>query len=81
VHDRDGRIQSKLVEAAGIELPQESAGNWSAAEQSGAKSGALDKQNGPFDAELAEVVQAWPNLPEAIRAGILAMVRAARGAA
>jgi hypothetical protein len=29
--------------------------------------------------ELAEVVSAWPTLPEAIRAGILAMVRAASG--
>ncbi|MGA7496117.1 MAG: hypothetical protein WBX00_05245 [Isosphaeraceae bacterium] len=31
------------------------------------------------DAErLAAVVDAWPDLPEAIRAGIVAMVRAAR---
>jgi hypothetical protein len=28
---------------------------------------------------LAAVVAAWPTLPEAIRAGILAMVRAASG--
>jgi len=27
----------------------------------------------------AAVVTAWPELPEAIRAGILAMVKAARG--
>ena len=32
----------------------------------------------PFtSAELAAVVDAWPKLPEAIKAGILAMVRAA----
>jgi hypothetical protein len=29
--------------------------------------------------DLAEVVAAWPNLPEAIRAGILAMIRSASG--
>jgi hypothetical protein len=67
------------VEAAGIELPQQSTGNSSINPQSGAESGALDAQNRPCDADLAEVVQSWPSLPEALRAGILAMVRAARG--
>jgi hypothetical protein len=33
----------------------------------------------PDDPELAALVAAWPTLPEAIRAGILAMVRAAGG--
>ena len=28
--------------------------------------------------DLAEIVDAWPELPEAIRAGILAMVKASR---
>jgi hypothetical protein len=31
------------------------------------------------DPDLAKVVMAWPNLPAAIRAGILAMVQAAKG--
>jgi hypothetical protein len=31
------------------------------------------------DAALAAVVDAWPALPEAIKAGILAMVKAASG--
>ena len=30
------------------------------------------------DPDLAAVVAAWPELPEAIKAGILAMVKAAR---
>jgi hypothetical protein len=30
------------------------------------------------DSDLAAVVAGWPDLPEAIRAGILAMVKAAR---
>jgi hypothetical protein len=29
-----------------------------------------------IDAGLVAVIQAWPRLPEAIRAGILAMIRA-----
>ncbi len=33
----------------------------------------------PDDPELAALVDAWPALPEAIRAGILAMVKAAGG--
>ena len=32
-----------------------------------------------FLPDLAEVIDAWPELPEAIRAGILAMVRASSG--
>ena len=33
----------------------------------------------PTDPELAAVVTAWPDLPPAIRAGIMAMVAAAGG--
>ncbi|MGD1001192.1 MAG: hypothetical protein ABSA67_10905 [Candidatus Brocadiia bacterium] len=29
--------------------------------------------------DLADVVRAWPKLPEPLRAGILAMVRATKG--
>jgi hypothetical protein len=32
--------------------------------------------SGALDADLQSIVAAWPNLPEAVRAGILAMVRA-----
>jgi hypothetical protein len=32
-----------------------------------------------YPADLAAVVAAWPELPEAIRAGIAAMVKAASG--
>jgi hypothetical protein len=31
-----------------------------------------------LDAELTVVVNAWPDLPGAIKAGILAMIRAAK---
>jgi hypothetical protein len=47
-------------------------------EPSGTESGALDPQNAILDTELAAIVDVWPVLPEAIRAGILAMIRAAQ---
>jgi len=31
----------------------------------------------PVDDDLAVVVHAWPNLPSVVRAGIVAMIRAA----
>ena len=47
----------------------------------GADWGAVENENGQpeavADADLAGIVKAWPTLPEAIRAGIMAMVRAA----
>ena len=43
---------------------------------SGAESGAFAPQTAPVSG-LAFLLDAWPKLPEAIRAGILAMVRAA----
>jgi hypothetical protein len=32
-----------------------------------------------IDPALARIITAWPNLPEAIKAGILALVQAVRG--
>ncbi|MCA9280375.1 MAG: hypothetical protein H6815_05995 [Phycisphaeraceae bacterium] len=56
--------------------------------QSGAESGALFPNSipdtsspqapaSPTDSDLAEVMAAWDALPEAVKAGIVAMVRAA----
>jgi hypothetical protein len=61
----------------GLELPQDSSGNSTIANQSGADSGAPGAQNGAIAPDLAAVVEAWPGLPEAIKTGILVMVRAA----
>jgi hypothetical protein len=46
---------------------------------SGAESGALSSINNIIDPGLAALVDTWPALPETVRAGILAMVRAAGG--
>lgn len=61
----------------GWEHPHDSNGNPPIPTESGAKSGAPDTPkpaNAPVSyPDLAEVAKAWPTLPAAIRAGILAM--------
>ena len=61
----------------GLELPHENTEKKGVSDQSGAESGAQEAQ---LDPELAAVVDAWPALPEAIKAGILAMVETTAGA-
>ena len=46
-------------------------------ERLGALLGAFAAEIGPQAPDLAAVVSAWPGLPEALRAGIVAMVKAA----
>lgn len=72
---RDARRRSsRRVEAAGIEPVTLSPGNLGVTNQCGAESGAL----GPsLDRELTMLVNAWPTLSAPIKAGILAILRAA----
>ena len=44
--------------------------------QRAAKSAAVGDDLPPLDPELAQVIEAWPTLPPAIREAILAMLRA-----
>jgi len=44
--------------------------------EGGAESGAVSPISGRVDARLRRVIDAWPDLPEAVKAGILAMVKA-----
>ena len=37
----------------------------------------LMQENSPFPPNLQAVIDAWPSLPEPVKAGILAMVKAA----
>jgi len=39
---------------------------------------AVEPPEGPIDPELLAVVQAWAELPDAVRAGVVAIVRATR---
>ena len=50
----------------------------SAAGRAGAESGAALASSGSSDRELERILEAWQSLPEAVRAGILAMVMATR---
>lgn len=78
-------MQRVKVGGGGFEPIAETPGNIADSLLSGANSGALPSDsntsevlNTPADPDLAEVVTAWPELPQALRAGIVAMVKAAR---
>jgi hypothetical protein len=64
------------MEAAGIEPTRQTTGNIGITVESGAESGALGAWKEQVDIGLVAVVEAWPRLPQAIKAGILAMIRA-----
>ena len=72
------RDKAKII--SGEDRTRTSAGNagetgpWP---ESGAESGALSGESTPTDANLQAVVDAWPSLPDPVKAGILAMVTAA----
>jgi hypothetical protein len=48
-------------------------------QESSPESGATTLQNLAHCSDLVAVVEAWPKLPDAIRAGVLAIVKAAGG--
>jgi len=70
----------------GLEHPHVSTGNAGSSDSGGSKCGSNGAEFGspilpkPFDPDLAAVVAAWPDLPHAIRAGVLALVNAATAA-
>lgn len=74
------RVRDPWVEVAGagIEHPPRNGANLIHQTESGAECGAPSAPEAPFDPDLAAVIEAWETLPEVIKAGILAMVRAAR---
>ena len=60
-----------------IRTPHENPENTADSIVDGAKSGSLAARNKNTDNDLSQLVAAWPFLPKPIRAGILAMIRAA----
>ena len=66
------RLNLQQMAGTGFEQPPETTGKTAVVEESGAKSGA---QETLVDPDLEDVIQRWPNLPEAVRTGILTIVR------
>jgi len=64
-----------LVEDRGRELSQETPGKPGVGPEGAAKCAAVGADSAPVDAELAEVIAAWPALPGDVKAGILTAVR------
>jgi hypothetical protein len=62
----------------GIELTSNSPEKSAFPDPGGAESGAVLTQPPILAPELAALIDAWPRLPEPIKAGIMAMVRAAK---
>ena len=61
------------------EAPKNSEEN-APSQNSAAQGAALGAPEGPDDPNLAIIIQRWPDLPPAMKSGILAMVQATGGA-
>ena len=59
--------------------PENSSDLRNAAQRVGEIPGAVEENPPPLDPALQALIDAWPTLPEALRAGIVAMVRATAG--
>ena len=64
------------VMGVGRGRPAEIPGKNAHSRNSAAPGAADDTQNAHIDPDLPRVIDAWPALPEAVKAGILAMVEA-----
>ena len=55
----------------------ENIGKTGVSDDAGAAAGAVETKREQFSPDLQALIDAWPALPDAIKAGILAMVKAA----
>ena len=62
----------------GLETTAFPSGNTANSNEGGAESGAVGAENGPIDADLATLIQVWPELPDLTKRAILDAVRTAR---
>jgi hypothetical protein len=77
---KKGRLRATLrVPPRGLEPLINSPGNAAISNVGGAESGAPATKSRDVDPDLAALIDAWPSLPEVVRAGIVAMVKAASG--
>jgi len=68
-------LHKHIRECMGIEPPMDSPENSTNPVPGGAENGALIS----IDPALASIIDAWAKLPDAMKAGILAMIRTASG--
>jgi len=71
-------FQLLTLRPEGLERPPQNTGKTFVSKTRGAKSGALSPNIIPFDPDQQRILEAWPTLPEALRAGIMAMIDSAR---
>ena len=70
--------QCNLNTRRGVEHVSNSSRIKESEDSGGAECGADFSDSPPSDPDLAVVIDAWAKLPEAVRAGILAMIRAVK---
>ena len=73
------KVPERQAPRVGLEQSEDSRRRVQVSETAGAKSGAVDRENGPITPELAGVIDAWHSLPPDTRTAILAIVEAAQG--
>ena len=69
-------MRSCSVTPTGAEHYVENAGKTGDSVRNDAESGAFGAEKGPIDPNIQFIVERWDDLPEPVKAGILAMVRA-----
>ena len=72
------RQDLRRVGVRGLQQPSRNPRKTALFENGGAQTGALDCETGSIDADLLEVVSAWPDLPDAVRGAVLRIVAEAR---
>jgi hypothetical protein len=78
------RLSGLEPETYGLKVtcePQETLEKQGFLDDAGADAGAVETKTAHFEPDLQAVIDGWQDLPEAIKTGILAMVRAGSGAA
>ena len=59
-------------------VPPDASGNPGGGQRSGKQNDKQNDKRASADPDLAQVIDAWPDLPQAVRAGIVATVKATR---
>ena len=77
-HSTPHSVANTPMTGQGLEPPQDSSKKTPDSHTGGAESGAQRAPKSPNDHDLQQVAAAWPKLPGAVKAGIVAMVEATK---